>query len=103
MTSAQLHEFLVSLGPSADEVAATLVRLGAKGHRFAECGCPVARAVATQYRVLHPRTGFNVLADLEHVRVFLATGGISVECETPEPVSDFMARFDNKAYPELVA
>lgn len=82
-----LTEALDALGSMPDEVAATLLAGGFRGHQRSACRCPVALYANSK----------------AHTMVILLLGRAPAGVPMPEPVRQFIHLFDTGTYPELVA
>lgn len=80
---------LEDLGDTADEVAVTLARYGVTGLRGKVRECPIARWATNLY-------GEPVSVGCESM------SAITWEVSLPEAVVDFVRRFDDGLYPELL-
>ncbi len=96
-----LRLFLETLGRTADDVAANLLRWGVRGDRDHVYDCPVCRLVALAISTLPDPEwhrpcveGFflTVADDPAHITVVM-----------PQPVQEFITRFDAGEFPALVA
>lgn len=94
-----LSKMLAELGSTPDQVAASLDAQGVKGVRNA------ARFLNVIVRYVQSRLSVDVLSvDVMKdgvVRVTFGTKKKDVEANLPEPVRDFLERFDHGAYPHL--
>jgi len=95
-----LASLLSALGGTGDEVAGSLRSAGARGTPADFRNDPVAAYVAAQVRGLLPETAdVDVAATAEEVVVGVYTvfpdfGSLELSAPTPDPVEDFMDRFD---------
>jgi hypothetical protein len=91
-----LKHLLDGMGNTPDEIAAFLEGQGCVGDRGHTYRCPVAtyvRRVTGRLAVIHTAV----------VRVGDSETGRTVEwTKTPNPVRDFVARFDGGQYPNLL-
>lgn len=90
MTRDTLDRFLRTLGETAEEVAATLERLGVKGTHHCKT-CPISVAVWEHFK--HPVSsggGWVCSTEIDLLKVF-----------APEGVRVFIPRFDKGQYPNL--
>lgn len=92
-TPIAVTELMRLLGNTPDEVAASLLSRGVTGRRYCGATCPVASYLLTngQPALVGPRLT-ACLCGRTHVCV-----------DTPQPVADFLNRFDAGSYPYLVA
>lgn len=101
--TADVAEFLDCLGATPSAVAATLEALGVKGRPGTACECPIARAVARGFNAdVAFATKSNVSAWLTQPDGPDAQPLPTLGCETPDPVAQFIERFDDGRYPYLV-
>lgn len=85
-----VHNFLKGLGGTADEVAASLLKLGAKGTRCIPYCCPISRALQKECRVIAEVTAYH------------ASAGKKGTWRLPKACTTFVQRFDSGQYEELV-
>jgi hypothetical protein len=100
----QVTSLLLTLGGTADEVAARLRAHGCRGFRCGSMPCPVIRYVYRDFDdgsltliyepapEMEPRPGYFDLR--------LPTGQCN-KVVIPTPVATFLSRFDDGAYPDL--
>lgn len=80
---------LATLGASAEAVARTLKKKGIKGTLEAVNSCPVAEFLKREYR------GEEIAVALD-----IEVNGVTIRA--PKAISDFIDKFDDEQYPELV-
>jgi len=90
MTGWYAARLLERLGSTADEVAASLKRLGVKGRRGSALTCPLAKYLNSRLPGTQPTKVSSVS--------FQVTGS---QLYVPAGCSDFVRRFDIGRYPEL--
>jgi hypothetical protein len=98
----ELSRILAGLGQTPDQVAEVLRASGCRGFRTGSLPSPIIR-----YAYRHFDEGTLVLAYSprstmwpERLCVHLLDGRLG-EVPLPEPVAEFLARFDEGAYPDL--
>lgn len=98
MTKAALDllEALHELGGDSDEVAESLRKQGIKGLRGEHCHCPVANYLKSR-GFGGEVWGYPGPSVFRYVSTDVAVVG------TPEPVFNFIRRFDDEEFPDLVA
>lgn len=94
----KIDAFFASLGNTSDEVAASLLKLGALGKRRSECNCPVAQAFKLS-GLGWP--GLRIAGGPEHYWATYRDCQI-MDPVLPKPVIEFVRRFDAGEYQELV-
>jgi hypothetical protein len=94
VTETLLDEMLGELGSTSDAVADTLRRAGFKGPRQEMTNCPVAKVVV------------SVSADTVIITRPSSTDGeygdYLTSTEMPDPVAEFIQRFDSSIYSDLI-
>jgi hypothetical protein len=97
-TEEELEVLLVSLGSEPDEVAQALRAAGIYGYRDEPASCPVANWLAQE-------TGLSPHVDRAAVELYpipIGDEGPLVESATPLAVAEFVGRFDNGEYSDLL-
>jgi len=100
-----IHEYLSSLGNSANEVAESLRKQGVKGKRKSACACPILKGIykaCPNYWSGLEISGGHLRADGWHYHVSLNDSQI-VDPTLPQPVMNFIGNFDTGKYPDLEA
>jgi hypothetical protein len=106
LTEHWLSDVLTDLGPTADDIAATLRAAKITGDRHNSSTCPIARYLTQRVRQAAPSS--QIITVSVHTRIHIEiddpdTGHCSVTIETPEAVDQFITAFDGDgAYPDLV-
>lgn len=90
---------LDELGPTPDDVADRLRALGIKGDRGSSCACPIALIL----RAVDGVEDADVLETIAEVWDKANPDAAAVEVHVPQPVSEFIVRFDKGVYLDLVA
>lgn len=96
----EVHEYLLSLGKTPDQVAETLQAQGIKGYRASADSCPLANALNAHY-------GAGVQAFVTHTDVTLARYPVASDANNdylivnPLQIAEFVEAFDRGVYPEL--
>jgi hypothetical protein len=107
LTEQWLSDVLTELGPTADDIAASLRTAKITGDRNDPSTCPIARYLAQRVRQAAPSCRITAISVSTRIRVGVDvpdTGYCSVAVETPEAVDQFITAFDKEAaYPDLVA
>lgn len=107
-----LESVLRDLGDSPEAVADTLRRAKIKGLQRKAEDCPIARYIAMRVRQCAPEAQVRVtvesVVDVELAVPDVGYCGYLVASSPPEPVVEFLERFDDEAhagnpYPDLVA
>lgn len=95
---------LQSLGQDADTVAQTLGELGIKGYRRGAEACPISNFVRAQVppsqRPEEPRHA--VMSGRGYSVVRVKDRHKPLEIEHPAAIVNFIRKFDDELYPELV-
>jgi hypothetical protein len=95
-TDDELVVLLGTLGDTSDQIAAAFVAKGIKGETGSAYRCPVAKWLIAE-------TGCRE-AEVDQADVCVRRdGGGSLWVTPPEPVADFIVRFDEGDYPDLIA
>ena len=108
VTETLLDEMLGELGSTSDAVADTLRRAGFKGPRQEMTNCPVAKFVSDQIakRVPSVQVVVSVSADTVIITRPSSTDGeygdYLTSTEMPDPVAEFIQRFDSSIYSDLI-
>jgi hypothetical protein len=96
VTAESLLALLAGLGSTPGAVADSLRAAKISGRKGDICHCPVA--------MLLRNTGCrHVTTTHEHCRTRVGDVGEWVSVETPEPVGEFMRKFDRGEFPDLNA
>jgi hypothetical protein len=95
---AAVARLLADLGDTADAVADRLRALEIKGRRKEPCACPIANYLlsktdAVEVSVIQARSRFIILTPI---------GSRWQRVPNPEPVGEFLKRFDQGVYLDLV-
>lgn len=88
-----LYNSLRSLGPDAETVAETLGEMGFLGNHGA-ASCPIAK-------YLHAHNEVTVAATCAGTSYILFNDGEDLLLDHPEPVREFVSRFDDGDFPAL--
>lgn len=96
---------LESLGSTADEVAQTLSSRGITGRRNSGCDCPVARFLQAEVPETARLWWFSgYWVDGEYIQLPLSMSELpETRVDVPQPVYEFVLRFDSGDYPDLEA
>jgi hypothetical protein len=94
---AAVAKLLADLGDTADAIADRLRALGIKGRARQACHCPVANYIERQSAY----TGASVSRDLV-LAVDPDLNYEALEVPTPDAVAEFVRRFDDGVYLDLV-
>lgn len=102
-TTEGLSSALAALGSTPAHVADTLLDGGHRGRPGCEHRCPVAEALSDVYR--YPDYSVAVLAEPPDqtlfVEVYRFADSQRLDVDLPEPVAQFVRRFDHGDYAEL--
>ena len=101
----KISDYLASLGDTPDAVAENLRKQNVKGVIGSKCSCPILNAVYQSCPDYWP--GLQIvngkkIGDRWHYCATLDDWQI-VDPSLPQPVMDFIGRFDQGEYPDLVA
>lgn len=91
MTEVEIFELLLRLGGTPDEIAATLSRIGVRGHPHMTSECPLAKFLCLRFPCRIVTVG-HTWAMVEDVYL-----------KMPEACRLFVAAFDRGKYPSLFA
>lgn len=96
----ELHDELVTLGETADEIAKALKAYGVTGYRRNPTDGPIASHL---WAVLTAEGFRRVRVSVNEDLIRVETDGCQIDFPTPPAVQEFIRRFDAGAYPELDA
>lgn len=91
-TTETLAADLSALGATPTDIAGTLAILGITGERRVAHDCPIANYLASKGHY-EPVTGM--------LMIYAGKGENRVRIMPPEPIGQFLTKFDNGKYPEL--
>lgn len=101
----KLSDYLKSLGNTADEVAESLRRQGIKGIKASTCKCPILNAIYTA--IPDYWSGLRIVNGSkygDHWSYYASLDDDQICDPTlPQPVMDFIGKFDEGGYPDLEA
>ncbi|GAA4100924.1 hypothetical protein [Actinomadura miaoliensis] len=102
----RLAELLMSLGETADQVAAALRRAKIVGRQSSAYQCPLARYIAERTRQLVPSARINVRVCAGEVAVEIHQPDTDeyqeITVAQPKAAKDFVKSFDEGGYADLV-
>ncbi len=95
-----IRQLSASLGATPETVASNLMGHDMRGIPRNQTRCPLARYLAIMLRSAGPP--FDIFVSDRSVHARRPSGWHSMVVRLPPPVLEFMAAFDNGAYPELI-
>lgn len=104
MTSSSLREILSPLeDKTADEIAEMLFEMDITGRRYQACRCPIAKYIAKTAD--HDQWALSVGAD--RIELWDTVEGFTTNLEVVHldqdgSIHDFILKFDNGGYPDLM-
>jgi hypothetical protein len=108
VTETWLTDLLSELGNTSDEIAAKLRDARVQGYRQDARRCPLARFVTERLSEHYPSGSVEVVVATDALLIAQASpdanegGDLLVLAELSEPVVEFVQRFDDAAWPDLI-
>jgi hypothetical protein len=94
---AHAERLLAALGDTPAQIAATLLAAGHHGRPQSEDCCPVARYLLASLDIKH----LNVIGNIVVLAYAQDPPRICDYVDVPDPVEEFIERFDNGDFPQL--